>query len=74
MPTNNHYEDTILDNGEPSKKLVVEFTNGSLEQLKELAQFLEVADDNPSEVVKLGISFLQNIKDRRDKDQSPSTK
>jgi len=71
MPTDNHFEDTVLDNGEASKKLVVEFTNGSLQQLEDLADFFDVKDDNPTEVVKLGISFLQNIKDKHDGTPKP---
>lgn len=63
MPTQGHLEETPKEDGTTSEKLSVEFTNGSLKQLRELGEFFEIKGD-PSEVVKLAISFLQNLKDR----------
>jgi hypothetical protein len=63
MPTKSEFEEVPKEDGSTSKKLHVEFTNGSLEQLEDLAKFFDVKGD-PSEVVKLAISFLQNVKDR----------
>jgi hypothetical protein len=63
MPTSSHLEEIPSEDGSSRERLNVEFTNGSLQQLRELADFFEIKGD-PSEVVKLGISFLQNVKDR----------
>lgn len=63
MPTSSQMEEVPKEDGSTSKKLHVEFTNGSLEQLQELAKFYNINGD-VSEVVTLGISFLQNIKDK----------
>lgn len=66
MPMNADLEETPKEDGTTIEKLHVEFTNGSLQQLRELGDFFEVknASADPSEVVKLAISFLQNLKDR----------
>lgn len=57
-------EDIPKEDGSTAKKLHVEFTNGSLEQLEQLAAYYKVPQTDVSEVVKLGISLLQNLKDR----------
>lgn len=57
-------EDIPKEDGSTAKKLHVEFTNGSLEQLEQLAKHYNVPNDDVAEVVKLGISLLQNFKDR----------
>lgn len=73
MPTSSQIEEVPTEDGSAREKLHVEFTNGSLEQLRDLASFFDVKGD-PSEVVKLGISFLQNIKDRSDPNKGTSEK
>jgi len=62
MPTKSEIEEVPKEDGSTSKKLHVEFTNGSLEQLQDLAEFFKTS--SPSEIIELGISFMQNIKDR----------
>lgn len=64
MPADAHIEETTKDDGTTIEKLHIEFTNGSLKQLRDLGKFFEVKDQDPSEVVQLAISFLQNIKDK----------
>ena len=66
MTADGHIEKKANKNGEKVDTLSIEFTNGSLEQLKELANYFNVDNDDPTEVVKLGISFMQNVKDRQD--------
>ena len=66
MTTQSHLEEESKDDGTTAQKLVVEFSNGSLQQLNDLGSFFGVKDADPSEVVKLAISFLQNLKDRSD--------
>lgn len=63
MPTSSHLEEVPSEDGSSNERLNVEFTNGSLQQLRELAEFFDIKGDL-SEVVKVGISFLQNVKDR----------
>lgn len=63
MPTSSQLEEVPKDDGSTIEKLHVEFTNGSLEQLRDLAKFFDIKGD-PSEVIKLAISVLQNAKDR----------
>jgi hypothetical protein len=68
MPIQSRSEDEAKEDGTTAPKLHVEFTNGSLQQLKELGKFFNVtdSDSDPAEVVKLAISLLQNIKDQRE--------
>lgn len=70
MPIKSETEEIPKEDGSTGKKLHVEFTNGSLEQLQDLAKYFNVSGD-PSEVVQLGISFLQNIKDRNTPKKTP---
>ena len=69
MPANSHIEEVTQDDGTTSEKLLMEFSNGSLKQLRELSKFFGVKGDDPSDAVKLAISFLQNIKDRSNKER-----
>lgn len=69
MPTKAELEEVPKEDGSTSKKLHVEFTNGSLDQLETLALFFHV-NGGPSEVIQLAISFLQNIKDRNEKESN----
>lgn len=64
MAVNSHTDEIPKDDGTKSEKLSMEFTNGSLQQLRELGVHFNVQGDDPAEVVKLAISFLQNLKDR----------
>lgn len=64
MPLQSHTDKVTKDDGTQAEMLSVEFTNGSLEQLRDLGQFFNVQSTDPAEVVKLAISFLQNLKDR----------
>ena len=65
MPLSSQMENVPTEDGTTSKKLHVEFTNGSLRQLEDLGKFFGVKDNDPSEVLQLAISFLQNIKDKK---------
>jgi hypothetical protein len=64
MPTSSQLEEISKDDGSTIEKLHVEFSNGSLKQLRDLADFFDVDKHDPSEALKLAISFLQNVKDR----------
>lgn len=64
MPLNAHTDEVTKDDGTKAEVLSVEFTNGSLQQLRDLGMFFKVQSDDPAEVLKLAISFLQNLKDR----------
>lgn len=63
MPTASQLDEVPKDDGSTVERLNMEFTNGSLQQLRDLAGYFDVKGD-PSEVVKLAISLLQNIKDK----------
>lgn len=71
MPTQSHIEETPKEDGTTTEKLHVEFTNGSLQQLRELGDFFDVKSNDPSEVVKLAISLLQNLKDKSSTSDRP---
>lgn len=60
--------DKINDNGTEKPAFVVTFTNGALDQLKEFSSFFEKND--LTEVIKLGVSFLQQIKELKEKEQN----
>lgn len=64
MPVNSHTETTPNDDGSTTDKLVVEFTNGSLQQLKDLANFFDISDKDPYKVLELGIAFLQRVREQ----------
>ncbi len=55
-------EKTITAEGGDKKAFVVTFTNGALEQVEELKSFFKA--NNNLELVKLGISLLQQFKER----------
>lgn len=52
------------DDGSTAEKLVVEFTNGSLQQLRELGDFFDVRNDDPYKVIEMAIGLLESIKQR----------
>lgn len=60
-------KDSVEKNGDgiDTRKLVVTFTNGSIEQIEELKNFFKL--EECLDVIKLGISFLQRLKDEEDK-------
>lgn len=72
MPTKSELEEVPREDGSTGKKLHVEFSNGSLEQLEELAKYYNVPNQDVAEVVQLGISLLQNFKEkgRQEKDNT----
>ena len=58
MPTKSHLEKTAKDDSTVSEKLVVEFSNGSLEQLRDLGKFFKIKSTDPYEVITLAIGVL----------------
>ncbi len=67
MPTESHIEETPKDDGTVSEKLVVEFSNGSLQQLRDLGAFLKIQSEDPYEVIKYAIGILENVKESNEK-------
>jgi hypothetical protein len=65
------HEDKTEKNAEgvDVRQYSVTFTNGSIEQLEELKSFFKL--DNCLDVIKLGISFLQRLKDDEAKRKTP---
>lgn len=60
-------EQTIIDEDGVKKDAVqITFTNGSLQQLKDLAPFVKV--NEPSQVVEKAIGILQQLKDLQEKE------
>ena len=74
MPTKHTIEEEAKDDGSTREKLVVEFSNGSLEQLRDLAAFFNIPDNDPYEAIMLAIGFLEKIKEnnRKNKESSDS--
>lgn len=66
MPVTSETETTKNSNGETVEKLHLEFSNGALVQLKELAKFFGAENEDPREAVLLAISLLQNIKEKKE--------
>lgn len=66
MPANSHTETTSNEDGTTSEKLIVEFSNGSLQQLKDLAEFFDSTGKDPYKVLETGIALLQRIKEQQD--------
>lgn len=59
-------EEKMIHDGESEKRgFSVTFTNGTLEQLEELKTFF--GKEDKLEVIKLGISILQQAKESREK-------
>lgn len=57
-------QDQITEEGNEKTAFVVTFSNGALEQLETLKAHYNQAD--LTEVIKLGVSFLQQIKERKE--------
>jgi len=72
MPTKHSIEEEAKDDGSTHEKLVVEFSNGSLEQLRDLASFFKIENDDPYETITLAIGFLEKIKENNHKSKSES--
>ena len=53
----------VIESGEKKEALVISFTNGALEQLQTLQGF--IGTDDPVEVIKAGIAFIQRTKERQ---------
>ena len=63
MPTKS--ENTVVQEGGVDKEaLQLVFTNGSLQQLKDLAPFLKVSE--PAEVIEKAIGILQQLKNMQE--------
>ena len=60
-------ETFVEEGGIKKDALEVIFTNGSLQQLKDLASFLKV--QNPSDVVEKAIGIVQQLKDIQEKQE-----
>ncbi|HUC89657.1 MAG TPA: hypothetical protein VMR45_02560 [Patescibacteria group bacterium] len=67
MPTQSHIEEESKDDGSTREKLVVEFSNGSLQQLRDLAEFFKIENEDPYETINLAIGFLEKIKENNQK-------
>ncbi len=63
----NQRTEKITEDGQEKDAFVVTFTNGAKQQLQELQTFFKAPD--LLEVVKLGISFLQRIKENRENEE-----
>jgi len=57
---------TVDKNGEMKEEFSVSFTNGALEQLRDLQKFFKTPDE--ISVVKMGISLLQKYIEENHKD------
>ena len=55
----------INEDGTDKEAFVVSFTNGAKEQIESLKQHFKAPDE--LEIIKLGISVLQRIKEQEDK-------
>ena len=65
-------EATIEEGGVKKDSLQILFTNGSLQQLKDLAPFLEV--NTPADVIEKAIGIVQQLKDIQEEKLSPEAK
>lgn len=62
MPVEQNFQKIERD-GTTKEEFTVAFTNGALEQLRDLKKFLNAPDELT--VVKLGISILQKAKEEK---------
>jgi hypothetical protein len=53
----------VIEGGAKKDALTVSFTNGALDQLESLKKF--IGSDDPVEVIKVGIAFVQRAKERQ---------
>ncbi len=61
----------VIEGGKKKEALTVSFTNGALEQLESLKGFL--GTDDPVEVIKAGIAFIQRVKETEGKNPEQET-
>lgn len=61
MPTTAEKRTRKAEDGTDQEVFAVEFTNGALGQLEDLKKFFEA--DDLLEVVQVGISYLQRVKE-----------
>jgi hypothetical protein len=54
-------DQVINEDGQPHEAFTIDFTNGAKEQLSELKEYFKAL--NLTEVVKLGVSMLQKMKE-----------
>lgn len=73
MPTKHSLEEEAKDDGSTREKLVVEFNNGSLEQLRDLARFFGVPNNDPYELLIFAIGFMERIKESDNNKQKESS-
>ncbi len=59
-------KEKISEEGESKEGFVVTFTNGALDQLNDFSNFYNKND--LTEVIKLAVSFLQQIKELKEKE------
>ena len=71
MPVNSTNQ-RVQEDGKEKEALVFTFTNGAREQLEELKNFLKA--DTELDVLKIGISLLQNFKKAKEKEQNAKSK
>lgn len=64
MPLESHMESKQNEDGTTMETLVVEFSNGSLQQLRDLAKFFKIEGDDPYKAIEFAIGFLETIKER----------
>jgi len=65
-------EKKITEHTEEKEAFIATFTNGAFTQLKNLQEFYKQPDLN--ELIKLSISFLQQIKERKEKEEAAAKK
>lgn len=53
----------VIEEGKKKQALNISFTNGALDQLEKLKEF--IGTDDLVEVVKVGIAFVQREKERQ---------
>lgn len=71
MPVNSKSE-KVHEDGQEKDALILTFTNGAKEQIEELKNFLNA--DTELDVIKTGISILQNWKQSKEKEQRAGAK
>lgn len=68
----NQRTEKVTEEGEEKEAFVVSFTNGAKQQLEELQAHFKTND--LLDVVKLGISFLQRVKEINEKKKAEAEK
>ncbi len=68
MPVTNEKKMEMQEDGTEKEVLTLKFSNGALQQIEDLAKFIGTNDS--VDVIKLGISFLQKVKEDKEKSNS----